>query len=296
MLCELVRIVPACGAGLFLEFPWALTEIQGLGLPDINYRTTRSPFQHGATLLGFVLEPRVVQIILHLRGCTRGDMWQKRRDIINVLNPLLGPFHLEMHMWDGTIYSLHEVVYDGRFQATINARGEPTVQSIGVRMIAQDPVWFGPAQQIIFVPTELRDELVLPATFPIVFGTLAIIDETATATVQGNWEAYPTIEIYGPMGSSLIENTTTGEKLQLIYGTAVGEVVTIDTTPGNKSVTNNSGDNLVGYLTSDSDLATFHIDPAPLAPNGENTLHIHGAGSSLDAQITISWYDRYVGL
>ena len=296
MLCELVRIVPACGVGLFLEFPWALTEIQGLGLPSIVYRTTRSPFQHGATLLGFVLEPRVVQIILHLRGCTRGDMWQKRRDIINVLNPLIGPFQLEMHMWDGTIYSLHDVVYDGRFQATINARGEPTVQSVGVRMLAQDPVWFGPAQRVIVTPGELRDELVLPAEFPIVFGALAIVEEDLVLTVLGNWEAYPTIEIYGPMGSVLIENTTTDEKLELIYGIVAGDVVTIETAPGNKSITNVVGDNLVGYLTVDSDLATFHLDPAPLAPDGENTLHFYGAASSLAAQFVVSWYDRYLGL
>lgn len=297
MTYELVRIVPACGEGRFLEFPWALTEIQGLDLPPMSYRTSRAPFQHGATLLGFVLEPRIIQVILHLRGHDRLDMWQKRQDIISLLNPLLGPYQLELHMGDGTIYSLHQVVCDGAFEAAVRSReGSPTLQAVGVRMIAQDPVWFGPSRQFIAVPTELVDALVLPASFPIMFGTAATIEESPVLTVLGNWATYPTILLYGPMGSPSVRNLTTDERLMLNYGIAAGEVVTITTTPGSKSVVNNLGVNLTGYLTTDSDLATFHLDPAPLAPAGANALYICGVGASLDAQIVIRWFDRYVGL
>lgn len=297
MTYELVRIVPACGGKLFLEFPWALTEIQGLDLPPTTYRTTRAPFQHGATLLDFVLEPRIVQIILHLRGHSRLDMWQKRQDIINVLNPLLGPYQLELHMGDGTIYSLHDVVCDGALEAAVRSHGgDATLQSVGIRMVAQDPVWYGASRRQVIVGPTATDELVLPAEFPIIFDEEGAVAAHLVIDVLGNWETYPIIEFYGPMSNPLVENVTIGEKLSLIYEVAAGEVVTIDTAAGKKSVASNLYGNLVGYLTTDSDLATFRLNPHPLAPDGENTLFAYGGACGVDTQFVVTWHDRYVGV
>ena len=98
------------------------------------------------------------------------------------------------------------------------------------------------------------------------------------------------------MEGPIVENLTTEEKLELKYAIAAGEVVTIDTTPGVKTVTNGAGDNLLGYLSSDSDLGTFHLDPSPLAPLGVNRIYFSGINLGGVGQARIEWNNRYLGV
>ena len=42
---------------------FVLSGTNGLGLPRINYRTQRGPFQNGQTVLGFTLEPRILTLV-----------------------------------------------------------------------------------------------------------------------------------------------------------------------------------------------------------------------------------------
>ena len=75
------------------------------------------------------------------------------------------------------------------------------------------------------------------------------------------------------------------------------KIVTITTEYGNKTITNEDGDNLIGTLTTDSDLATFHVAPDPVAPDGENVFRVQGAGADSSAtNMVVKYYTRYIGI
>jgi len=201
-----------------------------------------------------------------------------------------------MHLDDGTIYWLEEVVYDGTFQATLDARTEPNVQAVAVRCIAYDPIWFGPPQREDYAILITDNELVFPIVFPIVFGVEEVLADVLTLENVGSWDSYPTITIRGPMSQARIENLSTNEKLELNYEIADDELVTITTTPGNKNVTNNFDAPLLGKLTTDSDIATFHLGCHPLVTNGLNMIRVFGVGTVGTPGFTFYWHNRYVGI
>lgn len=131
--------------------------------------------------------------------------------------------------------------------------------------------------------------------FPIWF-TGIIISAYLNLTYLGTWLSYPTIVISGPASNPLIRNVTTDEKLELAYDIAAGEVVTFVTEYGNKTITNQWGDNLLPYLTTDSDLATFHLEPDPGAPGGVNQMYVFAAFATPATQVAIYWLRRFIGI
>jgi len=293
---ETFRIVTACDGKTWLDWPMALTEISGLAMPPLEHRTSRSPFQHGETLLGTVLRPRVVQISMHLRGCDRPQMWALRTQVIELLNPLLGQFKFQVLFDDGNIYELWNVVFDAGFDAGTVDQIQPETQRISLRLIAYDPVWYSPQQIVEISGGEIEPWLVFPMAFPIMFNVADALSEIVNVVNSGNWISHPTVIFQGPMEGPIVENLTTDEKLELKYAIIAGEIVTINTTPGVKTVTNGSGDNLLGYLSSDSDLGTFHLDPSPLAPLGVNEIYFSGINLGGVGQARIEWYNRYLGI
>jgi hypothetical protein len=46
-------------------------------------------------------------------------------------------------------------------------------------------------------------------------------------------------------------------------------------------------------LSSDSDLGTFHLAPAPLALGGTNTIAVYGSAVSSSTRIVVRYYNRY---
>jgi hypothetical protein len=98
------------------------------------------------------------------------------------------------------------------------------------------------------------------------------------------------------MNGPVINNTTTGEKLAFNYNISSGEIVTVSLEPGNKSVTNDAGADLIGVLTGDSDTSTFHVAPDPEVAGGINTFSLQLSGSSALSSVVIAYYERYIGL
>jgi hypothetical protein len=82
----------------------------------------------------------------------------------------------------------------------------------------------------------------------------------------------------------------------LDYAIPVGRTVTIDLKPGAKQVYDDLGTNLIGCVTTDSDLSTFHLAPAPEVAGGINQMHFLGSGLTADSQVTFQYFDRYLGL
>lgn len=285
----------------------------GYGMPPIEYVKQRGPFQHGETLLDYRLQSRVVQLE-HRRQATmhegRQGYWENRADVLNWLRPnrqlanSFGLGTLVKILPDNTKRNLDVLVQQGPvFAAQSIDTGEFLGWTDIIQFIAPDPTFYNPAQQTTiwaitvllgkiyysaFAPTELK--------YPYFYG-LDVVSGSTNITYPGTWLTYPTITFIGPLNQPVITNNTTNEKIQLSYNIAAGETVTVDLAFGNKTVTNNFGANLIGVVTPDSDLATFHIAPDPEAAGGVNNLTVSGGGGSAGlTQIQMSYYTRYIGI
>jgi molybdate-binding protein len=69
--------------------------------------------------------------------------------------------------------------------------------------------------------------------------------------------------------------------------------MTISLVQGAKTVTLDDGTDLIGYVTHDSDLASFHLTENN---DGVNVLRVVGSGVTLTTIATVYWYDRYMGI
>lgn len=263
---------------------------EGTGMPPIEYVTQRGPFQHGETVRDCWLRPRVVQLLVREQFCNRVDLWAGRTNLLNLLRPTHGdvtPGVLRKYLPNGSKRDLDVRIEAGpQFVARQLGSWDEFAYQEALRFIAHDPVYYDPTQHSVLL-TAATGELVFPITFPITFESFAV---GSTINYAGNWIEYPNIVITGPLISPSIRNVTTDEVLSLAYSVAAGETVTFDLSFGVKTVTNNSGTNLISYLTTDSDIATFHLHP------GANQITILGTGESGDTEVSISWYDRYIGI
>lgn len=292
---EYVRIVSACNEKFHFEWPTQLVQIEGFSLPPVERRTVRAPFQHGETYLGFSFQARSLQLTFHLRGTSRQDLWARRRQLAAILNPLAGPFYLQLCTLEGDIYTLRDVVPDSQMTAIVGTAQEPTVQATSIRLVAHDPAWYGPERHEETAAPTPASELTFPASFSIMFDVDGALSEVLTIVTQGDFTSWPTITLYGPMENPRVSNLTTGEDFGLNYTLSVGEVVTIDTS--RKTVTSSIDDeSLFGYITDTTDFATFHLEPHPVAEYGVNQIQCTAVGGTESSRFVISWHDRYSGL
>jgi len=290
----------------------ALLSFTGMGMPTIRYITQSGPDQPGETILGFNLEPRYIQYV-HARAgqCTRQDYWDNRSNIGTLLSPArqsatattFQSGRLRVVQPNGTMRDIDATIEQG----PIFTARDPSVWNErtfieALRFKCKDPTWYDPRQVSVTWGIELYEGLIFyqatdypnHLTFPdnAIFGTDAITATTVT-TYTGTWFGYPIITITGPILSPNIQNITLSQKIALDYDVAAGEVITIDTTYGRKSITNNFGDNLIGTLTKDSSLQ-FFLAHDPWAVDGINVLECSGSGATAATQVKMSYYIRYI--
>lgn len=284
-----------------------LLSFTGFGMPGIDYITQRGPFQHGHSIYDYRLEPRVVQLQLRENGCSRADYWDNRANILNLLRPNrqvslteFGLGTLRIHQANGDDRALDVFIEEGpKFAARQLGRWDEFAMTETLRFIAPDPTFYDPTQESESWAPEAADHLVLPFTFDDEDMAFSWEDAESsfTVTYPGTWLTYPRIVITGPLDDFVVDNLTTDEKLDLTgYNIADGETVTIDLTFGYKTITSSVGGNIIGELTSDSDLATFHISPAPMAPGGVNNISFSGDNDGVNTSVTMTYYTRYIGI
>jgi hypothetical protein len=280
---------------------WLLT-INNQGMPPIEHITTRGVFQHGETWRDYRLRPRTIRLT-HLRETgtqDRADFWAARANILDSIRPNRGTTlgALRKQLDDGTQRDIDVIISGGMTlpQEEIVGRGCWIVKDF-IEFIAHNPVFYDPTE-VTSTTTLLSagDELQFPITFPIEFGG-SVINTTVTITYAGTWSSFPTIEIDGPLDDAIITNNSIGEKIELQYNIPLGETVTITLTPDSKTVVNDSGTNLIGVVTTNSDLATFRLEADPIASGGDNQIVITGGGANVsDTAVRIKYFTRYIGI
>jgi hypothetical protein len=285
------------------KFSWGNT---GYGMPPISYITQRGPFQDGESVLDYRIDSRVLQLTHRRNECSRDDYWDARSELINFLRPnrqptnLFQTFALRKILPDGTKRDIN-VLYQEGLQFRPSQTGQWDEWSIQepIIFVAHDPIFFNPTENVtqVTMPIVSGAELMFPITFPIRFSSRANAAE-ATIVYNGNYRSFPIITLRGPMRSPIIRNITTNEKLEFIEDFEIDgtEFITIDTTFGQKTVEDNNGNNLIGQLTTDSNLTSFHIAPDPEAEDGENEIGFTADELTANSGMSIRYFDKYIGI
>lgn len=266
-------------------------QLDGIGMPPIEHVKQRSPRQNGSTRVATVLNERVIDVGFMVMCSSRQEYWETRFEIAEMLkrfDDLILRFILD----SGESYDI-----DVACLAETSRKVQPHSLYIAVRLEAANPIFRATNISTLTVGVpQIAGAFKFPLTFPIVFGASAINRDIAL-TYGGSWPAYPQIDIRGPIQNPAVQNNTTGEELSLTATIDDGDVVRIDLNPQGKSVWHVTDDvNWMNYLDSDSDLATWHLEPTPDAAGGINDLHFQGLNGGDNTAITLRWYDQFIAL
>lgn len=301
------------GDGLIVQLGDAwdrwLLSISGQGLPPINWITDAGPFQDGETPRDFRLKPRILQYVIKWSECSRQEYYDLRRFLLEAVRPnrstvggRFAPVKLRKRFPVGTggpasLY-LQAVIDTGpAFVARNLQRWEEHTFNETLRFIAHDPLWIDDTLRSVQSIFTQAQELKFPITFDadhIIFGG-GVLDQDLNCITLGSWAVFPTIVLTGPMTDPTITNNTTGESIELDTIIGAGQTVTFDLRYGFKTVVDNTGANLIGSITPESDLADFHLECDPGATGGLNIVNVQASGLSQASQFFLSWQDRYIG-
>lgn len=255
----------------------------------------RGPQQHGETDLGYRLDMRTIPLALGILSTSLSGLDTKRQALEGYFAPGTWTSSLKITLDGGAIRYIDgygTTLTGAAYQQMMGFR-----QTIGVRFECADPTFYDPVEYSwasaygnAWDPGGLTIPLVIPLS-------IGIPGYTSTITYAGTWVAYPRMRLYGPITSWKIYNNSTGEKLDGASDTiANGCWYDFDCRYGYKTVIDSGGISQIAKLSTDSDLATFHIAPAPEVPGGVNSISVYGTGVGAATQLVIYYYVRYIGI
>jgi hypothetical protein len=153
--------------------------------------------------------------------------------------------------------------YESGFENAVDDehRG-PLLQKIPLKFMAFDPLWYDDEDLSFDVGMELPTQEFFSSEgvswFSVPGGmtagwrieTLGLMDagESVTLYNPGDVDAYPVWTVTGPGGGLQLRNLTTGDSFRLNYTLDAGEVVTIDTNRGSRTIMSDNGTNLRPWL------------------------------------------------
>lgn len=293
---------------------------EGFGTPPLEYVTDRSPFQHGENVRSFSLRPRVIQLTTLQNFRNREEYWEGRRRLVEMLSPSalqagLGPISpvftastsgglpalspsrrgkLLCYLGNGTKRQIDVLIESGPGFAPPQGGWREWSFTEVLRFVAHDPTWYDPTQKFSLLLASASDvaQLVFPVTFPVTFAQETL---SGSCVNEGNWPTLPYIMLWGQIENPIIENITTGKRIALVANIPTPRLLLIDLYE--KTVQLNDGTNMISFVTSDSDLTTFTLEPDPIAPGGVNEIRVsYVSRAPFGGPDAMVWYNRYTGI
>ena len=291
---ETITLRNAAGTSVVLAGPIYVTAHQGLGAVKPMRSRQKGPYQHGYTLTSASLGDRAVTLKLRIISDDDAAVAAQARTLVQLLNNLIAPLYLDVTTADGLTRRL-DVYYTDGLSLPHDAKDSYGDMPDVVQFVADTPIAYDPEMvSVTFALGGGGTGTPIPTLIPTSIGA-SVLDAYKTVTYAGTWAAFPIIRITGPIDDCVITNVTTGEKLDFTgFDLAAGEWLEVDCRYGYKTITEDDGDNHLGDLTTDSDLATFHIAPADEAVGGINDFHVTGDNITGATLITLAYFPQYL--
>jgi hypothetical protein len=265
------------------QAPYFLETIDGVGEVPVAIESQKAPKQDGSTYLDNVLDNRAISIegtIITKIG--PAFVLEARRKMQRVLNPKLGEVTITYHQRDQVreIKGLAETT--PVFPSGQGSKGL-YYQKFLLHLICHEPFWldtYYESREMSYLMGGIRFKLRLPTIFSYRGFKRRAVNEGDVATPVE-------IEFKGPATNPTVNNLTTGEFIKVNRELGEEDVLTINTSFGQKYVRIN-GQNAFHYIDLDS--VFWQLVP------GENTLSYRSNNDSIKTRVTVKWKNRYVGL
>lgn len=280
MSTKLIWTPPAGSAGNTVTLdadPSAQIKLRGL--PSIGDAVDAKPYvskaagQSGETPLDVTLPPRTVQASAVLQAASALDLWDLRAEIARsfALQPV--------RFGESLVLGLLTLQRDGYDDREIDAlpMSVDTQRMRAAGMGTFDAEWYCPYPW-------WRDTA----------DTVLDIDEGATeiAVNAGGVDAPFVAVLHGPCTEVTLTNMATGEAFTITITLGSSDLVTVNTTPGSKSIKKT----ISGVETTDwsgLDLTTprlFSLRP------GNSSVKFEAVGAGANTAATLTWRNRYGGV
>lgn len=267
------------------------------GLPEINYVTQRTYKQDGVTEQAFYLQPRTLQLSMTAQGKDRQAFFDLRTRLLNIARPNRGgsPGYVTYTFirQDGTKRAIRGRMTTPKFPLSDSSEWDEYAFNEVLDLNCFDPTWYDPSEVTAVIESAVATELVFPITFPITFGDESIYQQ-ATIDYMGDWYSYPIVTIEGPCDNWKIEHQELG--LFIIYPLPVasGEILTLNLS--DKTLVSNANGDVWGGLAPVSEIVLMRIEPAPIVPNGVNTIRFYAENPDINTNFTLQYFSRFIGI
>lgn len=266
---------------LTAEEPFILSTVTGLGGVEADVISSEVVGMDGEYYHGCKRSPRPIKCKVWVRGKNREDMYAQRMSLIGSLTPGKGTLYYTNDHISVSIAAVPKLPPD--FVQRIK-----NYNSADIEFYCPQPSWKSLEEQqaeIAYIadsgfrfPTELNQT------------RFRQMKNDITINYKGTDNAPVTITVAGPSATPVITNRTTGKSIVMTRALQAGELLTICTERGNKSVTLTSGGtetDAFGYL---SPISKFW----ELVP-GVNRIR-YGNGGVAQTSVTIRYSERYAGV
>lgn len=264
--------------------PFILTSIEGTGGVPADIKSTKSPYQDGSSFVDVQLADRQINITGAIINGSREEMYARRRELVRILNPKLGPGRL-VYSNDARSYAI-DAISD---ESPIFNERHVNHQLFSLSFVANDPYWRDENQTVKGLRFETGG-LTFPLRTPTQFAYSAY---RGTFYNTGDVATPVEIRYQGPATNPIVESETTGEYIKVNYELTEHDTLLINTAFGNKRVevlqADGSRKNVFYWIDFGSSF--FELQP------GKNVLKYSSDKESerQAAEVTIYWHNRYLG-
>jgi hypothetical protein len=242
------------------------------------------PGQDGARLKNLYLNTRELDLPLMISAYDIVSQRAAVRALVSALNPKLGDARVRSYAPDSTVRELYGRLVDGLgFDENDQVAGLGWMDGVLV-FRSVDPFWydqndttllFGQAAPTSFFSFRLGSFL----TSSGILSSFSILND-------GDVDAWPVWTLTGPMTNPVFTDTTTGYALTMTIVLTAGQVLTIDTRPGFKTVKREDGSNQFAILSSASVLW-------PLA-RGNNVITLVATATTTASKVQVSYKRKWL--
>lgn len=269
----------------------------GFGLAALHRLLVRGPQQSGDTDMGYLLDPRLIQLSILLRFTDAEDLFTKHSQLVTYLNPTNAALALRLtHVTTGIIsqidcFNVNPVDFDMPNYDDLNL-------PVPLSLYCNDPTWYDPTPlHQGFSAGGGGDELTVPMTVPFGVGA-SIISQTAAINYAGTADSFPWLTISGPISDPIIRfSDSAGIKKLDFTGFTIntGDTRIIDTRYPTKTVVDSSGVNKSGELTNDSNLAELKINKILTGETSHvTTISVAGLNANDLTRIDANYLTRFI--
>jgi len=252
--------------------------LDGTGIPPMLRNYVPFAQSDGGIDQGFRLDVRRMVWKLFLEAETEQALDTKRDALWNIFRPLDDPLKLKVTKANGAVRQI-DVYVDGPIEVV---PGPGYKANVTIPLVAPDPLWYDPVQQI--------------RTFPLP-------DTSLDLTYAGSWQEWPIVKIYGSAQNLVLENV-----LSMLVGLSSGRIdfnghtipaaaiYTVDLRPGVKTVVDGGGVSKLANMGVFTFFPYFCLYPEPLESGGNNNIVASYGTLDATAAVVFEFYNRYIAL